>query len=59
MFDLLDSKPLVMPEASDKHLYLHDGDPMDEPTKYMSLEGDISHVMNQVCKFMQYPTELH
>lgn len=62
-------KPCSTPTPSGQKLSLYDGEKLSDPTEFRSVVGalqyltltrpDISYSVNQVCKFMHSPTNIH
>ncbi|PKI77849.1 hypothetical protein CRG98_001760 [Punica granatum] len=66
---MLECKPISSPVSSKSRLSLHDGDLFQDPFLYKSVVGslrylslirsDIVYAVNQVCRFMHFPTTAH
>lgn len=63
------AKPYASPVVAGSKLSIHDGHPLEDPTKYRSIVGalqylsltrqDIAFSVNQVCQFVHNPTITH
>lgn len=68
-FNMVGAKCCSSPASLSQKLSSSDGDPLDNPTEYISLVGalqyltwtrpELAYSVNQVCQFMHKPTSVH